>query len=77
MSIKLDQKWIATIGVGLGGALAALAGSDTVSPQIAAYAGAGLLILGMLGLYHAPSQKQREQAVADHLASQQESPHLP
>lgn len=70
----IDQKWVATAGVAVGGALAALAASDTVPPQVAAYAAAAVLILGMFGVHLAPNKKQEAKAADAAVAALSSSP---
>ena len=64
MRLKVDQKWVATAGIAVGGALTALASSDAVDPKIAGYAAIGVLILSVLGVYCAPNKKQEGEAFA-------------
>ncbi len=59
MAINFDQRWIVTAGVAAGGALAALAASDAVPPQVAAYSAIGVLLLSMFGVHAAPAPEKK------------------
>lgn len=63
MKIQFDQKVLSAIGVAAAGALGALAASDTVSPQIAAYCALAVVFLGSLGIHVASVPKTRQEKI--------------